>query len=275
MGAYKVSLAIRVCTKCGIGKPATKEYFSVCRRDKDGFQTWCKECKRGHYADNREEIRLRHRVYHNNNRERILGQKREYRRRNHDEILSREKKRRQDNRENIRASSRKHYWNNRDRIIVQQSLYRESNRETLRAWFREFYETNRDKLQETFRTRYATDLEFREKTSHKNRRWRKNNPEVTRAIDHRKRAKRRSAPGMHTADDIRRIHKEQDGHCFWCDVSISEAYHVDHYIPLFRGGSNDPDNLVIACAECNLKKGALMPWDFLGRNEIKPKVGNG
>lgn len=46
---------------------------------------------------------------------------------------------------------------------------------------------------------------------------------------------------------------------------------VDHVVPRARGGGNGPSNLVTACTECNLGKGALplrslpMIEDVLGR----------
>ena len=36
------------------------------------------------------------------------------------------------------------------------------------------------------------------------------------------------------------------------------AYHVDHIIPLARGGAHHPDNLRIITAEENLRKGAKL-----------------
>ena len=33
--------------------------------------------------------------------------------------------------------------------------------------------------------------------------------------------------------------------------------HIDHVIPLARGGSTDKSNLTVACAECNMGKGAV------------------
>jgi len=48
----------------------------------------------------------------------------------------------------------------------------------------------------------------------------------------------------------------------YCDAP---AAHVDHVIPRSRGGSDDIDNLVPACARCNLSKGArtLQEWALL------------
>jgi 5-methylcytosine-specific restriction endonuclease McrA len=34
------------------------------------------------------------------------------------------------------------------------------------------------------------------------------------------------------------------------------AHHVDHHVPVLFGGADDESNLVAACANCNLAKGA-------------------
>lgn len=44
-----------------------------------------------------------------------------------------------------------------------------------------------------------------------------------------------------------------------CQYCGAPAEHVDHIIPRRRGGSDDEDNLVAACARCNLSKGARTP----------------
>ena len=38
--------------------------------------------------------------------------------------------------------------------------------------------------------------------------------------------------------------------------------HLEHKIPLFRDGTNQPKNLGIACAKCNLKKGIKTEIEF-------------
>lgn len=97
------------------------------------------------------------------------------------------------------------------------------------------------------------------------RRRRAERPEHYRAIVSRSRAKRLRAPGRHTAADVRRIYANQHGLCYWCRVPVGDRYHVDHVIPLSRGGSDDAGNLVVACPSCNLRKHAKMPSEFAGR----------
>jgi 5-methylcytosine-specific restriction endonuclease McrA len=36
-----------------------------------------------------------------------------------------------------------------------------------------------------------------------------------------------------------------------------QSYHIDHMIPLSRGGSNWPSNLQLLCPRCNLSKHAM------------------
>lgn len=44
--------------------------------------------------------------------------------------------------------------------------------------------------------------------------------------------------------------------CVYCGVSVHHSKcHVDHIVPLAKGGSNEISNLCLACEACNLKKG--------------------
>lgn len=83
---------------------------------------------------------------------------------------------------------------------------------------------------------------------------------------HQRRARLLGATGTHTAADVRAQYERQHGHCFWCGAKVTwRKKHIDHVIPLALGGSNGPENLVIACPSCNLAKGARHPMDFAGR----------
>lgn len=50
------------------------------------------------------------------------------------------------------------------------------------------------------------------------------------------------------------------GRCGICGKRIGRALtHIDHIVPLAKGGSHTQDNLQLSHARCNLKKGARMP----------------
>lgn len=62
-------------------------------------------------------------------------------------------------------------------------------------------------------------------------------------------------------------------YCYYCMKEGGLAWHGrapklldgfewDHRVPVSRGGTNDAENLVIACGPCNRRKGARL--DFVG-----------
>jgi 5-methylcytosine-specific restriction endonuclease McrA len=61
-------------------------------------------------------------------------------------------------------------------------------------------------------------------------------------------------------------YKAQRAKCYWCGINVGNVYHVDHVIPLSRGGSNGPENIVIACPHCNLSKSNRLPHEWEGNN---------
>lgn len=63
----------------------------------------------------------------------------------------------------------------------------------------------------------------------------------------------------------RRMWKSGYRHCFWCqavmdrNIGSPTQMTVDHKIPLFRGGLDNPNNWVPACRKCNDERGHNMP----------------
>jgi len=52
----------------------------------------------------------------------------------------------------------------------------------------------------------------------------------------------------------------------YCGTGLGlENATLDHVIPLSRGGSHQPGNLVAACHACNQRKGSLLPTEFFAR----------
>ena len=78
----------------------------------------------------------------------------------------------------------------------------------------------------------------------------------------RRRARIRGSLRHHSVRDVMICVEVQQGLCFYCDVDIKENYTVDHLVPLVRGGSDGPENIVIACASCNFRKSDKTPEEF-------------
>jgi 5-methylcytosine-specific restriction endonuclease McrA len=93
--------------------------------------------------------------------------------------------------------------------------------------------------------------------------WRKNNPDMVRARKSRRRSLERNALGTFTAADVQDMYQRQEGRCLYCNKDVGDDYHVDHYIPLARGGTNLPLNIVIACPSCNKSKNQKLPSEFV------------
>ncbi|QDP58780.1 MAG: hypothetical protein GOVbin1573_67 [Prokaryotic dsDNA virus sp.] len=67
-----------------------------------------------------------------------------------------------------------------------------------------------------------------------------------------------------TWERIRREVIARDGeYCRYCWQRCKDI-HIDHLVPLSKGGTNNLENLVVACRPCNLSKGAKdwFEWNF-------------
>jgi len=89
---------------------------------------------------------------------------------------------------------------------------------------------------------------------------------VNRAWGSLRRARILQAGGTYTKDDIIALLIAQESKCALCGKPFGpDGYHIDHFVPLSRGGTNDPSNLKLTHPVCNLRKGAKLPHelDFL------------
>lgn len=113
----------------------------------------------------------------------------------------------------------------------------------------------------------------REELSLKGRNYRKNHPEKMQVIDRNHKLKRKSVEGQHTPFEIKKLLESQKNKCAWCKCRVylkptggQTKAHIDHIMPLCKGGTNWIKNIQILCAACNLKKSKKHPIDWALEN---------
>lgn len=167
------------------------------------------------------------------------------------------------NYEKIRAARKKYRETNQEKIKAFESQRRIKNPEKEKARSEAYRRENSVKIKESQSAYYIANAEKRKAyTAH----WRSENPGAGTVFSRNRRAAERKADGIHTKDDVVSIFDSQRGKCANCRSKLIKSgykkYHVDHIMPLARGGSNDKYNLQCLCPTCNMRKHAKDPIDW-------------
>lgn len=226
----------KTCPKCKTEYPATTEYFARDKKAKDGLYSQCKVCNR--------EYREAHKEYQQNyraaNKEKLQQYYAEWQQTNREYNLARKRK-----------YAQKRYANDPEyveRRKIYSKHYRARYPDKMRAAIQQWRRYNPERYRSTKR-KYRSSVKGKA-SNH--------------ASSHRYRARQRL---VETAPfDEQAQLKRQKSRCYYCGCKL-EKYHIEHVVPLSRGGSDRPENKVLSCPECNLKKSDKAPheWDHGGQ----------
>jgi 5-methylcytosine-specific restriction endonuclease McrA len=96
----------------------------------------------------------------------------------------------------------------------------------------------------------------------KHKEWLTKNPHKRREHEATRRAKKIGDNERYTTADINALLSLQRSRCVYCRQSIKAKFHVDHILPLSKGGTNGKRNIQLLCQPCNQTKHARHPIDF-------------
>ena len=99
----------------------------------------------------------------------------------------------------------------------------------------------------------AHKIKYKEQYSEYYKDWASRNRDKVNLKKHRYYARRRQQLGEVSPDIVDRLLVEQSGRCLYCNRELQE-YHLEHMIPVSRGGMHDDINLCLSCPSCNYRK---------------------
>ena len=169
---------------------------------------------------------------------------------------------------------KEHYNCNKEHITKRVNNYRNANKEIIAVRKKTYYEANKNKVKEYKRQYQINNKEF---ISERKKEYQAKNKE--RIADYKKKycATEKGRASINNSANKRRLLKnkgdvttqqllelqQNSKVCYWCNASLkNKKPHIDHYVPLSKGGEHTIRNLVISCSKCNLSKGAIDPLDF-------------
>lgn len=207
-----------------------------------------------------EEKKEYMRQYREKNKERIAAKVKEYQQKNSHAIKQYRKEYEQTEayKKSKKDACKRYYVKNREKILENCKAKYLSDPAIVKDRVKKWQAGNKDKVLQ-YKKNYTYNNPAKRKEA--NSRWSKNNPDKRKANFHNRRESKKT--GTISKIRIKRLLSLQRRKCYYCGTPfINSDFHVDHIIPLAKGGTNTDDNIQLLCPRCNLSKGAKDPIEF-------------
>jgi len=197
----------------------------------------CRDEKAAYDADYNAKNRDKRAEYVKQNKERIVIRDAAYRAEHRGEKTSYDAEYRLHNREKLAPYHAAYRAEHRKEAIVYQREYRAKNKEALKVARKAYHEkhTSEDAARSAIR----------------------------RALKAGSLIGATAAQKAEIKEIYRRAKEDRNVRCYLCGSIIALGdRHVDHIMPLSRGGQHRPSNLAVACSKCNMKKRDKLPEEI-------------
>ena len=157
---------------------------------------------------------------------------------------------------------KKSYQKHKEKRIKEKAEYRESNRKLLADKQKEYYRENKEECIE-YQKKYRAYNKERIRDYWKMYRATEQGKTVKRNSNHKRRTLTKN--GDVTVQQLKELYLTAKN-CYWCNTKLNKNNtHLDHLMPLSKGGEHTLSNLVISCRKCNLSKNAKDPIEFANK----------
>lgn len=171
--------------------------------------------------------------------------------------------------EEVAAYQRGYYLRNTEYLKAQSRAWSLAHPEHVRTRHVAWYAKNAPRLRMKMAARYAANPAPARLSK---ARWKQNNKHRVREADALRRARELGAATGDRkayAEFVRWSRTTPRVPCYWCRKNTKPGHrHLDHVIPLSKGGADAVANLCVSCPPCNLRKNAKMPEEFAGQSEL-------
>lgn len=212
----------KVCTKCKLELPATKEYFSK-GNNKSGLRAYCKECGKAYNKQWNKENKTYYDKWRSLHKEELKEYLRNYN---------------IQNKESISIRKKEYQQLNADKYLAYQKEYMRKNKERLQEYRREYHLKNIEKITRNVREWESNNY--------------KRNRESCRMTLQRRKARINNLKYTLTAEEWSITKDNFNNECAYCGEKIK--LEQEHIIPVSKGGPYTKENIIPACKSCNCKK---------------------
>lgn len=225
---------LKRCSKCGIEKEWTTQFYRVAKREPNGLSYQCKECDRAYRTANKEKIKIICKKWNEENKSKVAEIHKKYYNENKSELLNKMKKYYLENSVVIKNRVNNYRKNNLEVIKTKKKQYAIKYHDVILSRAREKYSNNRDRY-------IAYTLK-----------WVQSHRDYKNVISRRYKARKKLLDATLSPLQWEEIKLYFNNSCAYCGKE--KPLHQEHFVAASKGGEYTHNNIIPSCKSCNNSK---------------------